>query len=412
MAGRSDGRGGRRRGRSSCRAPAAGCRCGGSPRSLLDALRRLDPPGEDEDRLAELVRGDGDGSLARWYYYLERLSRRGLLCHCCPRRRDAPGHARGGFVLVRGAAGAGRPRPPLRPVPVRLSAPGGERGRPGVAPGPRPGHPQRLPGGGPRRRPGGTGHGGGTGRTGRRASGGRRRRRAHPLLRAGMLARGRAVPRTTTPPCKRGSFTTCCSTPAAARGRSDAPLRRHVPPGRPARPAARPETGPGRASRTSCTAPTWSGWSATTRRWRGSRSGGARSASSTRRDPITDRQLGEFLFRVARVKDCRQAEVATACGPVRMDFASRPYPAGGGLYELELYAAVNRCADLRPGLYHYDPARHRLTRLCGRTAEVGGPAPRRRGVHGDRPRTTSRCSSSWRRASRGWRGSTSRSPTP
>ena len=49
---------------------------------LLDALRRFDPPGEDEDRLAELVRGGGDGSLTRWYYYLERLSRRGLLCHC------------------------------------------------------------------------------------------------------------------------------------------------------------------------------------------------------------------------------------------------------------------------------------------------------------------------------------------
>src|SRR5262249_35356821 len=86
--------------------------------------------------------------------------------------------------------------------------------------------------------------------------------------------------------------------------------------------------------------------------------------------PITVRQLGEFLFRVARVKDRWQAEVATQRGPVAMDFASRPYPAGGGLYELELYAAVNRCANLEPGLYHHDPSRHRLTRLCGRTAEV------------------------------------------
>jgi SagB-type dehydrogenase family enzyme len=86
--------------------------------------------------------------------------------------------------------------------------------------------------------------------------------------------------------------------------------------------------------------------------------------------PITDRQLGEFLFRVARVKECWQTEVATNGGPVRMDFASRPYPAGGGLYELELYAAVNLCANLQPGLHHYDPSRHRLTRLCGRTAEV------------------------------------------
>src|SRR5262249_57983944 len=49
---------------------------------LLNALGRLDPPGEDEDRLAELVRGGGNGSLVRWYYYLECLNRRGLLCHC------------------------------------------------------------------------------------------------------------------------------------------------------------------------------------------------------------------------------------------------------------------------------------------------------------------------------------------
>jgi SagB-type dehydrogenase family enzyme len=87
--------------------------------------------------------------------------------------------------------------------------------------------------------------------------------------------------------------------------------------------------------------------------------------------PITDRQLGEFFFRVARVKECRQAEVATDHGPIQMDFASRPYPAGGGLYEMELYAAVNVCANVDSGLYHYDPLRHRLIRLCGRTAEVG-----------------------------------------
>src|SRR5262249_61960569 len=91
--------------------------------------------------------------------------------------------------------------------------------------------------------------------------------------------------------------------------------------------------------------------------------------------PITDRQLGEFLFRVARVKDCWQAEVVTGRGPVRMDFASRPYPAGGGLYELEVYAAVNACANLGRGLYHYDAARHRLTRVCGRTAGGGGRRP-------------------------------------
>src|SRR5262249_61627941 len=83
--------------------------------------------------------------------------------------------------------------------------------------------------------------------------------------------------------------------------------------------------------------------------------------------PITDRQLGEFLFRVARVTDSCEGEVSTPRGPVRQDFAARPYPAGGGLYELELYAAIHACNPLAAGLYHYDPAGHRLIRLQGRT---------------------------------------------
>jgi SagB-type dehydrogenase family enzyme len=87
--------------------------------------------------------------------------------------------------------------------------------------------------------------------------------------------------------------------------------------------------------------------------------------------PITVRQLGEFLYRVARVKECRQAEVETGAGPIAMEFAMRPYPAGGSLYELELYVAVSACTDLRPGLYHYDPSRHRLIQLPGGTADVG-----------------------------------------
>jgi SagB-type dehydrogenase family enzyme len=86
--------------------------------------------------------------------------------------------------------------------------------------------------------------------------------------------------------------------------------------------------------------------------------------------PITDRQLGEFLYRVGRVKEYGPFEVPTPHGPVRMDFAARPYPAGGGLYELELYATVNACENLTPGLYHYDPLNHRLERLAGPTGDV------------------------------------------
>jgi SagB-type dehydrogenase family enzyme len=86
--------------------------------------------------------------------------------------------------------------------------------------------------------------------------------------------------------------------------------------------------------------------------------------------PLTDRQLGEFLYRVARVSGYREEEVSTPHGPVRQEFAARPYPAGGGLYELELYAAIQVCAPLAPGLYYYDPVRHGLIRVQERTPEV------------------------------------------
>jgi SagB-type dehydrogenase family enzyme len=88
--------------------------------------------------------------------------------------------------------------------------------------------------------------------------------------------------------------------------------------------------------------------------------------------PVTEQQLGEFLYRVARAKARRQEELVTPRGPVPMDFAPRPYPSGGALYELELYLAVSRCENLEVGLYHYDPSGHRLVRLRGRTVEVEG----------------------------------------
>ncbi|HUY33492.1 MAG TPA: SagB family peptide dehydrogenase [Pirellulales bacterium] len=88
--------------------------------------------------------------------------------------------------------------------------------------------------------------------------------------------------------------------------------------------------------------------------------------------PITAEQLGEFLYRVARVTGHRRSEMSTPSGPVSMDFMDRPYPAGGGLYELEFYLAVSACRSLPPGLYHYDPVRHGLDRVCELTGDVEG----------------------------------------
>ncbi|WP_432849064.1 SagB family peptide dehydrogenase [Amycolatopsis sp. CA-161197] len=74
-------------------------------------------------------------------------------------------------------------------------------------------------------------------------------------------------------------------------------------------------------------------------------------------DPITVEQLGEFLYRTARVRG--------TYGPrpeARMPYegSSRPYPCGGAGYELELYVTVRRCTGLEPGIYHYDAGEHVL----------------------------------------------------
>ncbi len=86
--------------------------------------------------------------------------------------------------------------------------------------------------------------------------------------------------------------------------------------------------------------------------------------------PISVRQLGEFLYRVGRVKALHQTPVPTPGGLIPMDFAPRPYPGGGALYELELYVTANACSGLAPGLYHYDAHDHRLERLTADEAAV------------------------------------------
>jgi SagB-type dehydrogenase family enzyme len=95
-----------------------------------------------------------------------------------------------------------------------------------------------------------------------------------------------------------------------------------------------------------------------------------RSIRDYARRPVSAHQLGEFLYRVGRVADYRITQTHTPQGSITTEHAPRPYPAGGALYELELYIAVNACEDLAAGLYHYDPEGHRLIRLCGRTADV------------------------------------------
>lgn len=73
--------------------------------------------------------------------------------------------------------------------------------------------------------------------------------------------------------------------------------------------------------------------------------------------PVTVEQLGELLYRVARVRGIGQPDVIH---PHAYQLVSRPFPSGGGLGELELYVTVAQCAGLEPGIYRYEPAAHRL----------------------------------------------------
>jgi len=340
---------------------------------LRDALRRLDPPGEEEDRLAELVRAGRNGALARWYYYLEWLTRRGLLCQAAhvngtrlatlvpvsasftARREQAvPGRR---YVLSR-FAGLRRQgaqavlESPLAHARVvlddaRTSALAGTLMAPATA--------EEV-----------------ADRVGILP---------HAvcgvftlLLRAGML--GEVDPEGTcalddTPVLQTWEFHDLLFHARSRCGRFDAPYGgtyrlagRLAPP-----PALKPHLAGETVDlyrpdmeRLQREDPPLA--------WVQERRCSVRAFDADR--PITDGQLGEFLYRVARVKECRQAEVGTSAGPISMDYTSRPYPAGGSLYELELYAAVNVCANLEPGLYYYDPSLHQLIRRCGRTADLAG----------------------------------------
>lgn len=78
--------------------------------------------------------------------------------------------------------------------------------------------------------------------------------------------------------------------------------------------------------------------------------------------PLSAQQLGEFLYRTARVKHTLKTEQG--------EIAHRPYPSGGALYELELYPVVNSCEGIASGLYHYHPLAHQLCRISDRTETV------------------------------------------
>jgi SagB-type dehydrogenase family enzyme len=69
--------------------------------------------------------------------------------------------------------------------------------------------------------------------------------------------------------------------------------------------------------------------------------------------PITVGQLAELLYRTARTREIQPVDAGE-------ELLSRPYPSGGGVYELEVYPVVRNVAGLQPGMYHYDSFEHML----------------------------------------------------
>jgi SagB-type dehydrogenase family enzyme len=101
---------------------------------------------------------------------------------------------------------------------------------------------------------------------------------------------------------------------------------------------------------------------------------GRRSERNYGTEPVTAEELGELLYRTARVRAVIVPPPVQGPGTVREPgtdqepsggqrdprLSDRPYPAGGACYELELYLTVRECAGIPRGIYHYDPGRHRL----------------------------------------------------
>jgi SagB-type dehydrogenase family enzyme len=81
---------------------------------------------------------------------------------------------------------------------------------------------------------------------------------------------------------------------------------------------------------------------------------------------LTAEQIGELLFRAARIRSVSPA----SSGEVSYRVSDRPYLSIHGLHELELYLSLDRCAGLPRGIFHYDPQDHALTLINDVQAEL------------------------------------------
>jgi SagB-type dehydrogenase family enzyme len=83
-------------------------------------------------------------------------------------------------------------------------------------------------------------------------------------------------------------------------------------------------------------------------------------------EPLTLAELGEFLFRCARIRGL-YGPMPEANMPYQA--SDRPFPSGGGVHDLELYALITRVTGLEPGAYRYSAAQHALERVAASAAD-------------------------------------------
>jgi SagB-type dehydrogenase family enzyme len=85
--------------------------------------------------------------------------------------------------------------------------------------------------------------------------------------------------------------------------------------------------------------------------------------------PITLADVARLLGATARVQAKFKSGLDGDDSP-QVEFAPRPYPSGGGSWELELYLAVDTCDGLPRGFYHYDADAHALVPIDVRAPEL------------------------------------------
>jgi SagB-type dehydrogenase family enzyme len=87
-------------------------------------------------------------------------------------------------------------------------------------------------------------------------------------------------------------------------------------------------------------------------------------------EPITLAELAQFLESTARVQSTWTSKLDVDGGGPDLAYTTRPYPAAGSAYELELYLAVANCKGLERGFYHYDAEQHALVPIAARAREL------------------------------------------